>query len=310
MSRSRFWTLAATATLVPLAACDLTPTESNVIDPQLASAFSTAPAGFAEVNSSFSADGGGPMPFLPGRAGPIGMMGGPRGGRGPMSGGPMGGGLGPEFLGGIAAERGGHRGPFGAARDSGSCTFANGQVTCTNTRGGIVVTSVHVFRKADGTVQERPDSTTDYHKVDRTATGTIGRIEGVSATVNHRSTRTVTGLTGEQRTVTGSSHGEENASGTRRDGREFTARRIATDNIDVPLVIPNRQGRDTYPVAGKITRTMEVTITTDGQTRSSSRTEVITYNGSATATVVITQDGTTKTCTMPLPRGRIDCGSN
>jgi hypothetical protein len=306
MSRSRFRVFAATALVAPLAACDLTPTESRAVDPMLASAFSTAPAGFADVNSSFAAEGGAPLPFLPGRGGPLGMLGGPRSGRGPMSGGPMGGGLGPEFLGGVAAERGGHRGPFGATRDAGTCSFANGEVTCTSTRGGLTVTSVSVFRKADGTVQERPDADTDFHSVRRTVTGTIGRIEGVSATVNHSSTRTATGLTGEQRTVNGTAQGREEASGTRRDGAEFTAVRTvneATSN----LVIPNRQGRDTHPLSGTITRAMTAAITTGGETRTSTRTEVITFNGSATATVIITQDGTTKTCSMPLPRGRLQC---
>jgi len=34
----------------------------------------------------------------------------------------------------------------------------------------------------------------------------------------------------------------------------------------------------------------------------------VTYDdGSSTATVVITQDGVTKTCTLPLPRGRLVC---
>jgi hypothetical protein len=34
---------------------------------------------------------------------------------------------------------------------------------------------------------------------------------------------------------------------------------------------------------------------------------VITYDGTATAKVVITQDGTTQNCTLPLPRGRLTC---
>ena len=37
------------------------------------------------------------------------------------------------------------------------------------------------------------------------------------------------------------------------------------------------------------------------------RREVITYNGSATANITITQDGTTKTCTLPLPHGMPVC---
>jgi hypothetical protein len=38
-----------------------------------------------------------------------------------------------------------------------------------------------------------------------------------------------------------------------------------------------------------------------------SRREVVTYDGSATAKVVITQDGATRNCTRPLPRGPLSC---
>jgi hypothetical protein len=63
-----------------------------------------------------------------------------------------------------------------------------------------------------------------------------------------------------------------------------------------------------YPTAGTIIRSMKVTLTYDGQSPvSSTRREVLTYDGSTTATVVITQDGETQTCALPLPRGRVSC---
>jgi hypothetical protein len=34
---------------------------------------------------------------------------------------------------------------------------------------------------------------------------------------------------------------------------------------------------------------------------------VVTYDGTATAKVVITRDGTTRNCTVALPRGRPSC---
>jgi hypothetical protein len=53
---------------------------------------------------------------------------------------------------------------------------------------------------------------------------------------------------------------------------------------------------------------MNATVTIQGQSPTTkSRREVITYDGSATATIVITQDGTTKTCSLPLPRGMPTC---
>jgi hypothetical protein len=61
--------------------------------------------------------------------------------------------------------------------------------------------------------------------------------------------------------------------------------------------------------AGTVVRTMSVTLTIAGQSpQSSKRREVVTYDGSTTARVVITQDGESRTCTIPLPRGRPTCG--
>jgi hypothetical protein len=83
--------------------------------------------------------------------------------------------------------------------------------------------------------------------------------------------------------------------------------RLAGDTI-TGLVIPIQDGRPTFPTAGTIVRSMQATVTLDGQTPStSSRREVITYDGSATAQVVITHDGVTKNCTKPLPHGRLTC---
>jgi hypothetical protein len=53
---------------------------------------------------------------------------------------------------------------------------------------------------------------------------------------------------------------------------------------------------------------MKVTVTVSGQSpATTTRREVITYDGSATAKVVITHDGTTQNCTLPLPFGHLTC---
>ena len=53
---------------------------------------------------------------------------------------------------------------------------------------------------------------------------------------------------------------------------------------------------------------MTATINVDGKDPvTKSRREVITYDGTSTAKVVITKDGATKNCTMPLPFGRLQC---
>jgi hypothetical protein len=54
---------------------------------------------------------------------------------------------------------------------------------------------------------------------------------------------------------------------------------------------------------------MKITSTVAGSTATTrERREVIEYDGSATAKVTITHDGTTKNCTISLPGGRPNCG--
>jgi hypothetical protein len=106
--------------------------------------------------------------------------------------------------------------------------------------------------------------------------------------------------------VNGKSAGSETTTGT-RDGVAFTVARTAGDTT-TGLVIPIQSGVQTYPTAGTVIRSMQATVTTGASSPStSSRREVITYDGSATAAVVITHDGVTKNCTKPLPHGRLTC---
>ncbi len=302
MSRIRPLAIALTTTLVGVAACN----DSTGPDLfSLGSAFTTAPAGFNEVSSSVaSGDAAAGLPWQPERG-----HGGPMGG--PGMGGFMGGNMDINFLGGIAAGRGPDHGPF-AAGDAITCTFsaATGDVTCAPvTRGGLTITRVLTFKTANGTAQATHDSTTNSARTRMTANGTVQRRDSVTATVQNRSDRTVTGLAvgSTLRTVNGTAQGLENSSGKTRDGKAFTAVRTMGDTTS-GLTIPVTSGRPTYPSAGTVVRSMKVVMTVDGTARTSLRREVITYNGTATATLVITHDGTTKTCTLPLPVGRPTCG--
>lgn len=90
------------------------------------------------------------------------------------------------------------------------------------------------------------------------------------------------------------------------------ARRLMQDSDDADdlegVVVPVSSGEPTYPTAGTITRNMEVTVTRDGQAPvTKSRREVVTFDGSSTATVEITENGATRSCSLPLPRGRPTC---
>ena len=299
MSHMKPLAVACAATLVGLAACN-DATAPDLFS--LGSAFTSAPAGFNEVASSVAPGDAGGLPWQPerGRGGP----------GGPGMGGFMGGNMDNNFLGGIAAGRGADRGPF-AIGDASNCVFsaATGDVTCAPvTRGGLTVTRILTFKTANGTAQATHDSTTNSARTRMTANGTVQRRDSVTATVANSSDRTVTGLAvgSTLRTVNGTAQGTENSSGKARDGKAFTAIRTMGDTTS-GLKIPVENGRPTYPTAGTVIRSMKVIMTVDGTARTSTRREVITYNGSATASLVITHDGTTKTCTLPLPFGRPTC---
>jgi hypothetical protein len=148
--------------------------------------------------------------------------------------------------------------------------------------------------------------------------GNLGRLLGdtstiltASTTVNAASDRTVSGLASgsTKRTVNAASKGTETTTGTSSLGA-FTAARAVGDT-SVGVVVPVRVPGDTaktFPTAGTVIRAMSVTVTYTGRTPATlSRREVITYNGTATATVTITENGTTKSCTRTLPRGRLTC---
>jgi hypothetical protein len=278
----------------------------------LSDAFLTLPAGFTNTTNSFSSDASGSSAFFPtfnqGGGGERG-----RGGRGPGGHGPGGGlmgGLGLEFFGGVGFGRGFGHGPFGGGPLSDDCTFSSstGVVTCNSTRNGLTVTRTFAFTNSGGTAQSAPDSTTNKVVTHSDVSGTVTRRDSSVSTVHHVSDQTVTGLAvgSTQRTVNGAARGDESTTGTSSSGA-FTAVRAVGDTV-TGLVIPLENGRPTYPTAGTVIRQMKVTVTLTGQAATTrERREVITYNGSNTATLVITQDGTTKTCTLPLPRGIPTC---
>ena len=304
MARSRLLTLAATTTLLGAAACSLD--NGNGPNEFLSDlAFSTAPAGLDLVSSSYASSSDNGMPWGgPGRG---------RGG-GPGMGAFMGGGLGDAFIGNAAPGRGPHGGPFGIRIDD-SCVFAagTGDLTCgPAVKNGLTVTSVYTIKTAAGTAQSAIDSlTTNSVRVRTSVTGTATRSRdgNVTATVNHSGDRTVTGLAAgsTQRTVNGTSQGNETATtGTNRDGKTFSSVRSTADTT-TGLVIPVSATAQTYPTAGTVVRRMKVIMTIDGTSSSRERREVLTYDGTSTAKLQITDNGTTKNCTVALPRGRPSC---
>lgn len=349
-SSMRQWgTLAAGVAALGAAACSepTAGTSASALEiAALTASLSAAPVGYGDLSSSYV---GTPAASVA-SAGALWLTGGreARFDRGSM----MGGGLGEDFVGGIAFDRGGrgHRGPFGGvfngAPGCSGATFvaATGRVTCpTETRNGLTITRSAAYTSAAGAVQQAFDTlTTNAVNTRSEVAGTItyardtaaarpdgrgrgphlhgpgGRLLGdtvtiltASTTVRNVSDRTVTGLAqgSTQRTVNGTSSGQETTTGTSSRGA-FTASRAVGDTTR-GVIVPVRAAGDTarsYPTAGTVIRAMSATLTYSGQTPTTvSRREVVTYDGTAIAKVTITENGTTRSCTRPLPHGRLSC---
>lgn len=273
----------------------------------MSAAFASLPVGFENVQSSFDGSAA-PSPFLPGPGGP-GMHGGPGGGP-PGGFGFMGGGLGPDFFGGPHGGGPGG-GPFGGPGPlRGSCAYAGGVNTCTDTRNGLTITTTVKYVDKSGAAQPTFNSSTtdEVHSTVKVA-GTVTHRDGNVSTVSNSSQRDVTGLTGATRKVTGSASGSEKTTGTNSNGA-FTATRTTSDVTNV--TVPNAAaGTMVYPT-GTVVRTMSATVTVGTQTTTVSRKETITYTGTATAQVAIVETAngttTTKSCTLSLQaRGRPTC---
>lgn len=326
--------IGSAAALAGIACADLGNPSSSI--PGTVASFSSVPAGFSSVSSSFDASGDLGGPFQPhmgdgsfddhggfggfgfgdnhgrGGRGPDGGPGGDhgRGGRPEFFGELMGGGIGPDFLGGIGFGPGIGRGPFHQDSVGSSCVFASstGVVTCGPvTKNGLTILVTAKIQTADGTAQAKPDSLTNSVTAHSEVTGTVTRRDSATSTIDNKSDRKVTGLAAgsTQRTVDGTANGKETTTGTSDEGA-FTATRTV-DDTTAGIIIPLTNGRPTYPSAGRVSRNMTSSVTINGSTTTHSRSEVVTYDGTATASVVITQDGVIKNCTIALPHGRPVC---
>jgi hypothetical protein len=234
-----------------------------------------------------------------------------------------------------------------ALRCTGAAFNATSQrVECpTQTANGLTVVRSAQYKNATGAIQQAYDTGTTnsvnfQERVSGTVTyarvtadtgrrgpggpgwghgrGSVGRLLGDTSTILTATTtvalqgeRTTTGLaTGATTRVTnGTSGGTENTTGTSSSGA-FTARRTTADttrNVTVPVRAAGST-TPTYPTAGTVVRVMTASIAYTGKTAATyARREVVTYDGTATAKVTITENGTTRSCTQALPRGRLVC---
>ncbi len=263
----------------------------------LTGAFATTPMGFDQTQSSFDVSGGTASWSMHDRFG---------------GGGFMGGGLGPLFMAGTFGAGFGH-GRFGDDIFAGTCAFnsGSGRVECAPiTFGGITITRSVAFTDAAGHAQQAFDSLTNAIDTRVTVKGTITHRDSDVTTFDNASDRSVAGLLkgSKQRTINGTSGGVETTTGKDTAGAFTATRTIGDTTKNVVVPVPTTMMFFTFPTAGTIIREMNASLARPGKTTlTASRREVITYNGSDTATVVITQNGSTKNCKLPLPRGHLVC---
>ncbi|HZI40594.1 MAG TPA: hypothetical protein VFD67_02805 [Gemmatimonadaceae bacterium] len=301
MKGTPFRILATVAVLFAVGACadSTSSTSPSLASQELSAAFLSTPAGFSSTDNTFAPTSDIGQAWMPDRNGhdDDSHM--------------MGGGLRPEFFGGVAFGRGWDHGPFGFGLLLANCTLSSttGRVTCPDvtTRRGLTISRSFAFKDASGAAQSSPNASTNSINAQVVVSGTITRDDddGVTSKIAHSSDRTVTGLAAgaTQRTVDGGSKGTEETTGKTEDGVSFTASRLVADTVK-GLVIPLQEGRPTFPTAGTITRLMQATITLSGKAPvTRSRMEVVTFKNDGTATVVITKNGTTKNCTLSAATG-------
>ena len=291
----------AAALVLGVAACSdsNSPATTNAA---LTDAFATIPLGYGEVQSTFptSADSG-TFAWSPGGHHEGGLH--DRGGM--MCGGERG------FL-SFGGLFGFGRGLFHGFFPPGTCAFnaVSGRVECdTVSRHGIDIVRSAQYKDANGAVQSAFDSLTNSINVVVDANGTFTRHDNDTSVVAHHSDRTITGLArgSTERVVNGTSDGTETITGSDSTGAFVAVRTVGDTITDVTIPTPSDSVRP-LPSSGTIVRAMSVTLTYDGQAPvTSTRREVITFDGTATATVVITKDGVTKNCTLSLPHGRLSC---
>ncbi len=298
-----------TAMLFTVTACSdsVTATGEGAAETLIADAMNSIPVGFSATENTFAdAENDSWRPRRQqhrGRRGPFGAA---------FGVGFMGGGLGADFSTGAGFHQGVSRGPFGGGFRADFCSYepASGKIVCgpTTSPSGLTVERWVLWTDVDGATQRAPDSTTHSMQTHAEVYGTVPMRDSATRTVRHVSDRLVTGLEkgSPERTVNGVSHGTETVNGFVRGGA-FLAEREVSDSTR-SLVIPVRGDGRTYPIAGMVVRTMKVAVTVDGgETETAEWKEVLTYDGSATATLVITRNGESKTCTVPLPAGRPVC---
>lgn len=197
----------------------------------------------------------------------------------------------------------------GSVSSADQCTWSatTGRVECAPvTRGGLTITRSIAFYDAAGAAQTHRDSTTRSVNTRVDVKGTVTTDKG-TRTIDRSSSITVSGLGREstRHTIDGTEHGTSSATLTTDRGTVTLSETFTASTAG--LVVPAPFTAGSWPLAGTTTRQSTLTATGGSTTRSTSVSETVTYNGTSTATVVITRDGKTRNCTRDLSARTMTC---
>ncbi len=196
-------------------------------------------------------------------------------------------------------------GPRGPGNVNG-CGFGGGRFTCPRNRAnGLDIDRVVAFFDAGGAAQEGYDAaTTARIEIDMTLSGNVTRGPWSAAIMRHREL-VITGLEGTETARTVNGTGEEEHTRSRHSENGGPARQYDLEGtvIWTDVVIPVRaEGTAPWPLSGTTTRVYTVTRSTETGPVTTTRTVVITFDG--TVSPPATVNGEPFTINLAQRRGQ------
>jgi hypothetical protein len=198
----------------------------------------------------------------------------------------------------------------------GPCRFNSptGRFDCQNFRfGNLNFSRTVTFYDANGNVQTAFDATTTASiKTVTSASGSVNKPDGGTATINRNGTMTVTGLAGAEtsRTLNGSEQGTINVTGTDRNGVAFSINTSLTDtttNLVIPVPGGGLRNAEAPPLSGSRTHSTTTTTTRGSDTHTDTLVRTETFDGTTTVQVQLTINGVTQNCTNNLANHTSTC---
>lgn len=167
--------------------------------------------------------------------------------------------------------------------------------------GNLTITRSFAFYDANGVAQEYPDrSTTRSMNSQIDVTGTMA-LTGGSLTVDRHNNTTIAGLGTATFTINGSETGTTRSVHVAQGGTSTFDEAYANTTSDLVVPAPPSRG---YPLSGTQSHVSTVTATYSFMPSQTHTTAVVvTFNGTSTAALSITIDGTTRQCTIDLTTG-------